>query len=121
MAFALDTSSVISAIGTAVSAVAVVGVAKLGVDAAVLAFRFVQDVIDGGNRTGLGLTTSEEAQALQDAGLGQSAAYAEYASTAAYDAGYTGREFDASWGEEHRAQWAQARSDRDADLAKGWK
>ncbi|MFV0678269.1 hypothetical protein [Variovorax sp. tm] len=121
MAFTFDTDTVVTVIANVVGVVALVGVARLGVDAALLAFRVVLDVIDGGSRTGLNMTTSEQAQALQEAGLGQSAAYADYASTAAYDAGYSGREFDASWGEEHRAKWEQARSDRQEDLAKGWK
>jgi len=125
MAFALDTSTVISAIGVALSAVALVGVAKLGVDAAILAFQFVQDAIDGGGAaaavsSGGGIeAVYARAAAMAAAGEGQSEDFRHNTVTAAYDAGYSGRRLGDSVDPATLEAWKQGAAHRAEDSQRG--
>jgi hypothetical protein len=106
--------------------IALLGIAALMVVPLAVAWgaRRVLAMVDGGGggsaSAGSLEAARERAMQLQMTGEGQSAAWAENAQSAAYDAGYYGREFDASWGIEASAHYEQARQDRADDNERGW-
>jgi len=125
---AIDISPVADFVLENIQAVSLVGVACLGIWGAISAFRVLREMLSLGGGGGVPLSAAdrmtrarEHAESLAAMGHGQSAAYAENAAVSAYDAGYMGRAFDESWGDEARERYSQAQADRSGDVAKGWK
>jgi len=117
---AIDVSLVAAAIASQAEPVGLIGAACLLIWGALVAFKFVREAFGIGSSGGGGggglAAAHERAEGMEAMGHGQSAAYREMAGVSAYDAGYSGREFDASWGEEARSTYHQAQADRNSDL-----
>lgn len=112
---AVDVTAAVAEHAELIGTVVAVGVAVLGVHWVLRALKLFRETVGVPTRGDRMAAIREHAERLQASGQGQSTAYAEDASVSAYDAGYMGRDWDSSWGEEHRARWEKARADRVTD------